>query len=111
MIMQFPSKQEEREVEEFRARINAEYAPRAEYYRQCFEANRREGTRMSVDMALRVQRVGFDYLELLFAGLPPKQREEFADALVPWWIKYKATRARVLELAQRALAEMETRSA
>jgi hypothetical protein len=97
---------DELETAKFKATVNAAYSPELEYFQQCFEASRREGRRLSVETALRIHRVGWEYLTLWFAGLPPKEREELADQLVPFWVKYKALRSATLALAERALAEM-----
>jgi hypothetical protein len=97
---------DELETAKFKAKVNAAYSPELEYFQKCFEASRRRGTRMGIEQLLRIHRVGWEYLTLWFAGLPPKQREELADQLVPFWIKYKGLRAQTLALAERALAEM-----
>jgi hypothetical protein len=94
------------ETAKFKARVNEYYWPKLQYLHRSLEIDRRVGTRPSFNALLEVQRVGWEYLTLYFAGLPPKEKNKFADELVPWWINYKAVRAKTLALAEQALAEM-----
>jgi hypothetical protein len=98
--------QEAAETAEWKASVNADYSPNLQYLHRSLEIDRRVGCRPSFTALLEVQRMGWEYLAIYFAGLPPKEKEEFADQLVPWWIEYKAVGAKTLKLAERALAEM-----
>lgn len=96
VVINFPRPyDEEAETAAFVRRFLVDMMPRAEHFRNYVECGG-----LPIDALLRVGRESFEALVLLWAGLPPRQADEFIDRLAPRWAQLVAMMERNREMAR-----------
>lgn len=86
---------EEIETAAFVEGLATQMMPRLQYFRSWLDAVKRSGNTKfySIEVLLSIEREMFSALALLWAGLPPRQADQFVARLAPSWAQIAAVMA------------------